>query len=122
MMSKKTISSLSVLALAAWVGGCAPDPKPFDAQTMQRTYLERAMENTSVPLASLPLTLDKTFIVKRDGNTPATQPAPLPTTAQSVGPAIRMSLRDLIQLAAINSLQVRVANYQPAAIVETGSA
>jgi outer membrane protein TolC len=114
MMSTKKISSLSVLALAAWICGCAPEPKPFDPQTMQRSYLERAMENTSAPLASLPTTLDKFFIVKRDGNTPATQPTPLPTTAQSVGPAIRMSLRDLIQLAALNSLQVRVANYQPA--------
>jgi len=114
MNCKKTISSLSLLAFGAWVGGCAPDPKPFDPQTMARPYLERAAENPDTSLPTLPLTLNKEFIVKRDGNTPASQPAPLPTTAESVGPVIRMRLRDLIQLAAINSLQVRVSNYQPA--------
>jgi outer membrane protein TolC len=114
-MSKKTIGFGTCLALTGWLcGGCAPDPKPFDPQAMQHVYRERAMENTTPTLGSLPLTLDRRFLVKRDANQPATQPTPLPTTAESVGPVIRMSLRDLIQLAAINSLQVRVANYQPA--------
>jgi outer membrane protein TolC len=114
MNCKKTISSLSLLAFGASIVGCAPDPKPFDPHTMQRPYLERAAENPDTSLPTLPLTLNKEFIVKREGNAPASQPAPLPTTAESVGPVIRMRLRDLIQLAAINSLQVRVANYQPA--------
>jgi outer membrane protein len=116
MMSKKTIGFGTCLALTGWLcgGGCAPDPKPFDPQAMQHIYRERAMENATAALGPLPLSLDRTFLVKREGNQPASQPTPLPTTAQSVGPVIRMSLRDLIQLAAINSLQVRVANYQPA--------
>jgi hypothetical protein len=45
MNCKKTISSLSLLAFGASIVGCAPDPKPFDPQTMQRPYLERAAEN-----------------------------------------------------------------------------
>ncbi|MDB5324268.1 MAG: putative efflux system outer membrane protein [Phycisphaerales bacterium] len=116
MICKHTLGSIPLLALAGWLccGGCAPDPKPFDPQAMQHVYRERATENVTRPLGALPLTLDRTFLVKRDGTQPASQPAPLPTTAESVGPVIRMSLRDLIQLAAINSLQVRVANYQPA--------
>jgi outer membrane protein TolC len=52
--------------------------------------------------------------VKREGNANDPRPTPLPTTAQAVGSVVRMSLRDLVQLAAANSLQVRVANYQPA--------
>jgi outer membrane protein len=114
MMSKQTIGSVTLLAIAGWICGCAPDPKPFDPQALQHVYRERISENTTPPLNALPLSIDRTFIVKRDGNQPASQPTPLPTTAQSVGPVIRMSLRDLIQLAAIDSLQVRVANYQPA--------
>jgi outer membrane protein len=116
MICKHTLGSISLLALAGWLccGGCAPDPKPFDPQAMQHVYRERATENVTRPLGALPLTLDRSFLVKRDGTQPASQPTPLPTTAESVGPVIRMSLRDLIQLAAINSLQVRVANYQPA--------
>src|SRR5438874_11778409 len=116
MNCKHKLGSISLLALAASIcgGGCAPDPKPFDPQAMQHVYRQRATENVTRPLGSLPLTLDRTYLNKRDGNQPASQPIPLPTTAESVGPVIRMSLRDLIQLAAINSLQVRVANYQPA--------
>jgi outer membrane protein len=102
-------------ALLALAGCNLHDPKPFDAMSMQRMYRERATEHTTPPLASLPLSLDREFIAKREGEAARNvKPTPLPTTAQTVGPAIRMSLRDLIQLAAVNSLQVRVANYQPA--------
>ena len=119
MMSKQ-ISRLLTLscmpaALLALAGCNLHDPKPFDAMSMQRMYRERATEHTTPPLASLPLSLDREFIAKREGEAARNvKPTPLPTTAQTVGPAIRMSLRDLIQLAAVNSLQVRVANYQPA--------
>jgi outer membrane protein TolC len=104
------------LAAAAAVGGCGlKDPPPFDPIAMQRSFRERARENATPALAPLPLTLDKTFLVKRDGSDPnVAKPPALPTTAQAVGPVVRMSLRDLVQLAAANSLQVRVANYQPA--------
>src|SRR3954470_3131526 len=116
MKSKKSIRTLAILALATGLIGCAPDPKPFDPISMQHMYRDRAMENSTPELGAMPLNIDRRFLVKLDGNTndPTTRPTPLPTTAQSFGPAVRMSLRDLIQLAAINSLQVRVANYQPA--------
>src|SRR4051812_27859574 len=119
-MKRKTLSIRTLTALglaaAAVVGGCGlKDPAPFDPIAMQRGFRERAAENVTPQLSALPLTLDRTFLVKRDGsdqNVP--KPTPLPTTAQSVGSVVRMSLRDLVQLAATNSLQVRVANYQPA--------
>jgi outer membrane protein TolC len=107
------VSVFAVIAAGA-VTGCAPEPMPFDPVAMQRPFRERAVENATPGLPPIPLTLDRTFLVKREGNADANRPAPLPTTAQSVGPAIRIPLRDLIQLAAINSLQVRVTNYQAA--------
>jgi outer membrane protein TolC len=118
-MKRKTLSSRTLAALtlaaAAVVGGCGlKDPTPFDPVAMQRSFRERAEENTTRTLPGLPLSLDRTFLVKLDGSQPSPKRTPLPTTAQSVGPVIRMSLRDLVQLAAANSLQVRVANYQPA--------
>jgi len=113
---KSTLRTICILAMATGLSACAPDPKPFDPQAMQRSYRERAAENVTPALGSMPLQLNTEFIKKREGAdaNPTSRPAPLPTTAQSVGPVVRMSLRDLIQLAAINSLQVRVANYQPA--------
>src|SRR3954463_15716392 len=109
-MTRKTLSIRTLTALglaaAAVVGGCGlKDPTPFDPIAMQRGFRERARENATPALAPLPLTLDKTFLVKRDGTEPAARQSALPTTAQAVGPVIRMSLRDLVQLAAANSLQ-----------------
>jgi outer membrane protein TolC len=96
--------------------GCGlKDPAPFDPVAMQRMFRDRAAENVTPAFSPLALNLDKTYLVKKDGNAPTTRSAnPLPTTAESVGPVVRMSLRDLVQLAAVNSLQVRVSNYQPA--------
>lgn len=117
MNCKHKLGSVSLLALAAslaGIGGCAPDPKPFDPQAMVHVYRDRAGANVTPQLGPLPLALDRRFLDKITADHPAAEPTPLPTTAESVGPVIRMSLRDLVQLAAINSLQVRVANYQPA--------
>src|SRR4051812_12626962 len=116
MIWKKAIRVVSVLCLPALGLACTgPGATPFDPLTMQRPYRERAGENITPTPSAIPLTLNKEFLIKRDatekGNPP---PTPLPTTAQSLGPAVRMSLRDLVRLAAINSLQVRVQNYQPA--------
>jgi outer membrane protein len=113
-MSSRTLAALT-LAAAAVVGGCGlKDPTPFDPVAMQRSFRERAEENSTAAQSPLPLSLDRTFLVKLDGTQPAPKVHPLPTTGQAVGPVIRMSLRDLVQLAAANSLQVRVSNYQPA--------
>jgi outer membrane protein TolC len=107
------VRSLSAAAALSLAGGCGgPDPKPFDPVSLQRLAREHATQNLTPRLDPLPLELDKTFLVKRDQN--SSTPTSQPTTAQSIGPSIRMSLRELIQLAVANSLQVKVANYQPA--------
>jgi outer membrane protein TolC len=110
---KKATRIVGVLCVPALGLACkSPEARPFDPVAMQRMFRDRAGENVTYPPPQIPLSLDKEFLVKREAN-PASRPAPVPTTAQSFGPAIRMSLRDLIRLAAINSLQVRVQNYQP---------
>lgn len=106
-----------VLCSCGWgvgVGCDLKEPEPFDPHSMQKLYRDRAAESKTQPLSSIPLELDRTFLVKRDGTDKDPKLTPLPTTAKAIGPAVRMSLRDLVQLAAVNSLQVRVANYQPA--------
>ena len=107
-MNRKTLSSRTLAALtlaaAAVVGGCGlKDPTPFDPVAMQRSFRERAEENPTQEQSPLPLSLDRTFLVKLDGSQPAPKVRPLPTTGQSVGPVIRMSLRDLVQLAAASA-------------------
>jgi outer membrane protein len=116
MKWKTAIRIVSVLCLPALGLACTgPGATPFDPVVMQRMYRDRAGENVTPTPNQIPLGLDKEFLVKRDGTEKGNpKPPALPTTAQTVGPAVRMSLRDLIQLAAINSLQVRVQNYQPA--------
>lgn len=111
----KRLQQLVGLTMACvLVSGCVlPPDKPFDVMGVQKQYRARAAENTTPALAPLPAQLDTTYTRKVEPGTklPA---ASQPTTARTMGPAVRMKLRDLIQLAAINSLDVRVAGYQPA--------
>jgi outer membrane protein len=88
--------------------------KPFDPVALQNQYRDRAMENTPRRLTPLPKELDRQFLERREGPAPARVTTGGPTTQQSLGPAVRMKLRDLIHLAAANSLDVKVAGYQPA--------
>jgi outer membrane protein TolC len=100
--------------LCVWVIGCAfKQEKPFDPVALQNMYRDRAAENAAPRMSALPKELDTQFLVKREG--PATRVSTgAPTTQKSLGPVVRISLRDLIHLAALNSLDVKVAGYQPA--------
>src|SRR4051794_32607802 len=115
MKSMTTRFLVCILAAAALLTGCVtPEEKAFDPRAIQHMYRERAGENVTRELAPLPADLDRTFLTKRQGREPASRPTSQPTTAQSFGPAIRMGLRQLVQLAAVNSIDVKVAGYQPA--------
>jgi outer membrane protein len=113
MIFKKTAFVVPLLAMTTWLAGCAmEEPKPFDPISMMRPYRDRAGENVTTPLGDLDKTLNREFLNAREGPAADNKTAPLPNYAQSIGPVVRMSLRDLIQLAAANSLQLRIANYQ----------
>lgn len=104
-----------LLTLAAILSGCGmTEIKPFDPVAMQRPYREAAANNVTPVLGHMPTALDKTNLLPLQGPADQNKPEPLPTYDQTIGPVVRMSLRDLVQLAAANSLQVRVANYQAA--------
>ena len=115
----RKIRAAAVAAIAAGLSlagvGCQLKPeKPFDPVALQNQYRDRAMENTARRLTPLPKELDRTYLERREGAMPARLNTGAPTTQQSLGPVVRMKLRDLIHLAAANSLDVRVAGYQPA--------
>lgn len=113
-MNFKTNGCYGILfVLAGCLTGCGlSEPKPFDMVAMQRPYREAAARNSTPVLRELPTKLNDQFLKKLEGPVDQNKPEPLPTYAQTIGPVVRMSLRDLVQLAAANSLQVRVANYQ----------
>lgn len=115
-MNFKTFGCYGILfVLAGYLAGCGlSEPKPFDMVAMQRPYREAAARNSTSVLRELPHGLDQSFLKKLEGPVDQNKPEPLPTYEQTIGPVVRMSLRDLVQLAAANSLQVRVANYQAA--------
>ena len=115
MIFRKIGIQVTIVTLTLWLAGCGlEDPKPFDGVAMQRPYREAAAQNITPLLEPLPKELDKTFLNPRQGPDSENKVDPLPNYSQTIGPVVRMSLRDLVQLAAINSLQVRVANYQAA--------
>lgn len=114
MQLNRLSATVAAMAAVMVLGGCVlPPDKPFDAAGVQRQYRARAAENVTAALAPLPTALDKTYISKLEPDS-KTAPASQPSKSKTLGPAVRMKLRDLIQLAAINSLDVRVAGYQPA--------
>ncbi|HYE17989.1 MAG TPA: TolC family protein [Tepidisphaeraceae bacterium] len=114
------------------LGGCGLKEEPiFDPTAMARPYRDQAAGTVTRPLEPLPSELNREYLDRRDGAPPApggaapgagvggigsaTRPVTLlKTTQEKLGTVARMSLRDLVQLAAINSLDVKVAGYQPA--------
>src|SRR5262249_10629705 len=106
---------LPFLALGAMLAGCdLHDLKPFDENSVIRPYRIAAAANHTPDHRPMDTKLDDEFLKPRTGPIDQNRPKPLESYTQGMGPVIRMSLKDLIQLAAANSLQVRVANYQAA--------
>jgi outer membrane protein TolC len=102
------------------MGGCtdlnAPGFSPRDLQQVETSHAGEVSQRPLYPLHQQPqpVTLPSTRAARQDTaaayRTPTTLPYP---TAQSTGPAVRLSLQQCIHLAAANSLTVRVAGYQP---------
>ncbi len=114
MHKKFVCGSAALLALA--VAGCASDPAPFDPQSFQQPEKDQAAQAAARPMRPLPTTLESPFL-DSSSTAPAKRPAPM---APATGPALatepvqRLTLQEIIQRAVVNSLDVRVAGYQPA--------
>lgn len=101
----------SVLSLVAW--GCnVTEPPPFDPQAMTRADRESSAEVRPGPMPSLPTTMESYTSNGPDGPRRVNQPS----TGREVSTAdiVRMPIREIMQRAAANSAEVRVAGYDMA--------
>jgi outer membrane protein TolC len=113
-MSKLLRGSAPLLALIAT--GCVKDQDraPFDPREFQQDERRTASEVKPRAKQPLPTTLQSPFITTT--GPASTQPAPVPATGPAIGvePTVRMTLREIVQRAVANSLDVKVEGYSPA--------
>ena len=114
----KAAAAAAVLALA--VAGCHgpyDEPvAPFNPRAAQQNERDNAGNAPVPPTRPLPTTFKSEFPLDPNATKPTTQP-PGPATGRALGTeeqVVRMPLRELIQRAVANNLDVRVAGYQPA--------
>jgi outer membrane protein len=90
---------------------------PFNPRALQQEERASAAGTPTRPQRPLPTTLQSEFPIGPNSQ-PATQASKVPpATGPAIGvgePILRMPLRELIQRAVANSLDVKVAGYQPA--------
>jgi outer membrane protein TolC len=90
-------------AVALALNACAPQASPFDPRSFDRSARESAVElQQSRPRPALPTTLQATSIER-----------PVFGTVDANTPISRMTLREVIQRAAANNKEARVAAYEP---------
>ncbi|MGB7157142.1 MAG: TolC family protein [Tepidisphaeraceae bacterium] len=112
-MSKLLRGSSPLIALI--VAGCAKDRAPFDPREFQQDERRTADEVKPRPKQPLPTTLQSPFITNTTGPA-STQPKYPPATGPAIGvePTVRLSLREVVQRAVANNLEVKVEGYSPA--------
>lgn len=123
------VAGASVLSLMLW--GCnITEPPPFDPRAITRADQVSAAAVRAMPLTTLPTTMPSYQSMAEAATSQpgaSTQPgSPLPTTAPTSAErallrntqVVRMPMREIMQRAAANSHEVRVAGYDPA-IAET---
>ena len=90
-------------AVSLAVVSCAPQPAPFDPRIFDRSARSAAAElQDTRPKAALPTTLQATSIDR-----------PYRGTVDRDAPVVRLSLQEVIQRAALNNKEARVAGYEP---------
>ncbi|MBV8781455.1 MAG: TolC family protein, partial [Phycisphaerae bacterium] len=111
------LATLVSCVSSALIVGCASnEPPPFDLrkagdhERLNESYPEAR------PMRPLPTTLESEFLPPNPDGTPARRPTTAPTTgpALDVQPVVRMTLQEIVHRAVANSLDVRVAGYNPA--------
>lgn len=96
--------AVGVTVVSIAVSSCAPRPVPFDPRTFDRSARAAAAElQNARPKAALPTTLQATSIQ-----------GPQFGTVDPNAPIVRMTLQEVIQRAAANNKEARVAGYEPA--------
>ena len=129
--TRLALLSSATAAAAVILAGCRNyDVKvqPFNPRGLQQPARSAAVGAPVRPARALPTTLETEFPIDADTSQPATGEATTqastqaatnrpPATGPAIGveePVVRLSLRELVQRAVANSLDVKVAGYQPA--------
>jgi outer membrane protein TolC len=91
------------------------DPPPFNPREAGNNERDSVAYPEARPMPRLPTTLESEFLPPNPDGTPATRPSAPPTTgvALDVQPILRMTLQELVHRAVANSLDVKVASYNP---------
>jgi outer membrane protein TolC len=112
-MVKRGCLALAVATTLASMYGCAPTPPPFDPHQLQ-AYTRRAANENQYVMQPLSETLDRTYSpLTRDGERlPMTRPATGASLSEDT--PLPMTLQEIVQRAVNNSLEIRVAGYDPA--------
>jgi outer membrane protein TolC len=108
---KVKLAAYAVVGLM--VGGCAtPEERPFDPRGLgdiQR--LGAAEPRSQAPMNNLPTTLESPYASNQPLGTVPQRPQVAPF--DQLQQAVRLPLREIVQRAVINNLDIRVAGYDP---------
>jgi len=106
------VAGASVLSMVLL--GCNITESPrFDPRAITRGDREESAEVRPAPLHPLPTTMQAYLVTDEQGKSRRSFP---PSTGRSVSPGeiVHMPIREVMQRAAVNSAEVRVASYEPA--------
>lgn len=109
--------ALSAPCIALVLASCKTERvQPFDPLTLQQPQRNSAREAVATQMRPLPTTLESPFLANQPGGATTRPSTPPPTTGPALGvePTMRLPLREIVQRAVMNNLDVRVAGYEPA--------
>lgn len=108
---RKTLGILSLWSFLVGLAGCGSSPPPFDPRRLEEIQKHDIPTYPRQPLRSLATTLPNPVIEKDGKYEPAPRPRPL---TRPVGPVVKLTLQEVIRRTVVNSLDIRVAGFQPA--------
>ncbi len=102
---------LASVALGVLAGGCVEEPEPFDPVAMQKWERARDTEVKLPPMYPLPTTQESRYVPGE------AEPRPvLPGHGEEPpqGPAVVLSLQEIVHRAVVNNYDIKVAGYDTA--------
>jgi len=113
-MTVKYVSAITLAAAMVNILGCqSQDEGRFDPRALGEQSRQASREVPSEPLRPLPTTLQSQFMSDaRDPNSPKEPPVRTPLAPDNR--IYRLPLREVVQRAVMNNLNVKVSGYQPA--------
>jgi outer membrane protein len=112
--TRKWVVGILMGAMAA--AGCNTSaPPPFNPRAAGDNERDSVAYPEARPMPPLPTTLESEFAAPNPNGAPATRPSSPPTTgvALDVQPELRLTLQEIVHRAVANSLDVKVAAYNP---------